>query len=209
MRMVEFLYTGTYAPPVLSAIANEQNVDIFTRFMTVSDRAAIEALKIYVMGDRYDLQGLKNLAKNRFEFHIKLCNSDSFLEILQRLYTELPPGDTELRSMTVEHICAGSCIDELLDSAEFKDLCDEIGQVGFDIMKEHRRRTKEREQKEKEDKATQEAVQVASALPKFTPLLNIWCCGCRRLKSCTYMGDTGAGGRYYTCNSCGSWMIAD
>lgn len=152
--MVKFLYTGTYAPtpPVTAAAIAANNLNIPPHpddlaSIRHEERQAVRSLKVYIMGDKYDIQDMKTFAKKDVERRIKACSVDCLIQILKMLYLELPPSDVDLKVAVVKFVCAGSFIDEFLDSATFKELCDEIGQVGFDIMKESRRQIKQKEKK--------------------------------------------------------------
>ncbi|KAL2048362.1 hypothetical protein N7G274_000273 [Stereocaulon virgatum] len=79
-------------------------------------------VRMYTVGDKYDIQGLKEEAKERFSEHTSQINSKlvyDFLGCLPKIYQDVLPHDRELRNAAV---IFGTKIWQMLWSIpEFKD----------------------------------------------------------------------------------------
>lgn len=111
-KMVEFLYTATYST-------------------SKSDASLVRSVKLYIMGDKYDIANLKSFASNEFESLMKKTWSvDDFTAALYLIYTQLPDSDAALKDTALTNLCAGTRFQKVVDSRAFKEICEEIGQVG-------------------------------------------------------------------------------
>ena len=149
-KMIEFLYTAQYTRESDTEVHEEAGIEIkdLPGTHAVDSHSMVQSVKLYIMGDKYDLSALKTFAKNDFESLTtnELWCLDPFIKSLELIYTQLPESDTALKEVAMKCISAASRVDELLDCAEFKVLSQEVGQVCFDLMKAHRRFAKEQEE---------------------------------------------------------------
>ncbi|TVY45333.1 Arm repeat protein interacting with ABF2 [Lachnellula occidentalis] len=96
--------------------------------------ASLTNAQLFVIADKYDIQGLKELAKKKYEEVIAdSWNSASFVASLKLLYEETLESDRALKDAAVK--VAGQHAKELVDRGEFAALCIEHGQIGFDVLK--------------------------------------------------------------------------
>ncbi|TVY44102.1 hypothetical protein LSUB1_G001915 [Lachnellula subtilissima] len=90
------------------------------------------AVKVYVIGDKYDIGGLSELAKNEFEEVVgRACEDPSFIPALGIIYKQTP--DRTLRDIAIKVVTAH--IDKFLAKREFTDLCEDIGALALDVLK--------------------------------------------------------------------------
>jgi len=90
--------------------------------------------KVYIIADKYDLQDLKALAKNKYEEVVpENWNSTTFVASLKLLYEDILESDRLLKYVAVE--TAGEHAKELVDRGEFVALCSEHGELAFDVLK--------------------------------------------------------------------------
>lgn len=122
---------------------------------------------------------------------------DCLIQILRMLVLELPSSDVDLKVAVVKLICAGSSIDVFLDSAAFKQLCEESGQLAFDIMKEYRRQIKEKEEKTRTEKE-REKVKKNGHRTAERSARSIRCGHCGHVEIFTDGTPL-----FYTCSTCG------
>ena len=91
--------------------------------------------KVYIIGDQLQIQGLKTLAKKKYEEVIsdRRWNSTSFVASLKLLYEETMGNDRLLKDVAIK--TAQEHITEFCDRGDFASLCMETGEVPFDILK--------------------------------------------------------------------------
>jgi hypothetical protein len=114
-KMIDFLYTAKYA--------DDPQTDLL-----------MQSVKIYVIGEKYDVPTLKHYAKWKFDdaIHSK-WNAKSFAAALKLMYEETPDKDRLLKDMAID--AAGYHMKELLASEDFAAVCQENGQIAFEILK--------------------------------------------------------------------------
>ncbi|KAM0139917.1 hypothetical protein ACHAP3_002978 [Botrytis cinerea] len=88
---------------------------------------------VYIIGDKYDIQALKTLARKKYEAAIVTdWNTPSFSASLELMYEELPESDTSLTSIALE--TAGKHLKELNDRGEFSSLCKNNPAIAYDLL---------------------------------------------------------------------------
>ncbi|TVY20479.1 hypothetical protein LARI1_G001841 [Lachnellula arida] len=99
-----------------------------------SSNAPLTNAQVFVIADKYDIQGLKALAKKKYEEVIaESWNCASFIASLKLLYEETLESGRALRDVAAK--VAGQHAKELADRGEFAALCQEHGSISFDILK--------------------------------------------------------------------------
>ena len=62
--------------------------------------------KMYEYADRYDIEGLKELTAKKFERWVeKFYSHESFMEVVDDVYTSMPDEDTGLRAVVINILC--------------------------------------------------------------------------------------------------------
>lgn len=94
-------------------------------------------VQVYALADKYQVEGLKGLAVKKFE---KLCKDSwtpqDFTSALRVMYGGLfPPHDTTMRKLAIDQ--ATSHMGELLKTAEFTKMLEEVAPLGSDITKKY------------------------------------------------------------------------
>lgn len=91
--------------------------------------------KLYIIGDQYDVQPLKKLAKKRYEqLVVGHWNSDSFVASLRLLYEETPETHRPMKDVAVKVVKKHT--KELCARDDFMALCTEKGEVAVEALKE-------------------------------------------------------------------------
>ncbi|TVY20478.1 Kelch-like protein 25 [Lachnellula arida] len=138
-------FKGNFKESEDSTIALEDDepeiVDIMVRFLyeqsldleaTETNTLLLLAVKVYVIGDKYDIGALSELAKNKFEELVgPAWENPSFIRALEIIYKQTP--DRTLKDLAIKVITVH--IDKLLAKEEFTDLCKEIGALALDVLK--------------------------------------------------------------------------
>lgn len=120
-RMLTFLYTGDYDAGNPDAAVG--NVGPFLMANTL----------LYSIADKYDLQGLKSLAKSQFENSARAAwGCGEFPAIVAKIFDSTPDTDLGLRDV-VSHICAEH-IDHVLLSDTWTDLLADNGAIGVAVF---------------------------------------------------------------------------
>jgi hypothetical protein len=87
----------------------------------------------FVLGDKYDVSGFKNLAKVKYEAALPdYWNSASFVASLKLLYEATPDSERNLKDIAIK--TAGEHAKELMDRGEFRALCKANGEIAFDVL---------------------------------------------------------------------------
>lgn len=95
--------------------------------------ALLTNTQVYIMAEKYDVQGLKELAKIKYEELVDYYwRRPSFVTTLRLLFEGTPESDP---LMKVAIKTAGQNARELVDKGEFATLCKECGELGFEIFK--------------------------------------------------------------------------
>lgn len=114
-KMIDFLYTAKYA--------DDPQTDLL-----------MQSVKIYVIGEKYDIPTLKHYAKWKFDDAMSSkWNAKSFAAALKLMYEETPDKDRLLKDMAIE--VAGYRMKELLATEDFAAVCQEKGQIAFEMLK--------------------------------------------------------------------------
>ncbi|OAA56675.1 BTB/POZ fold protein [Niveomyces insectorum RCEF 264] len=87
----------------------------------VPHHALLLHAKMYVLGERYEIQGLKDLARSKFESVVSSpWDTAAMFAAAQEVYQETPSSDRELRDVIVEELLRNSGI--LYDAAQENNL---------------------------------------------------------------------------------------
>ncbi|TGO91634.1 hypothetical protein BPOR_0022g00190 [Botrytis porri] len=122
-RMINFLYLQDYDDTCKSS--EEVEEEVYGRLLVNT--------MVYIIGDKYDIQPLKNLAKKKYEAAVVTdWNTPSFSASLELIYEELPESDTALASIAVE--TAAKHLRELNDRGEFSNLCKNNPAIAYDLL---------------------------------------------------------------------------
>ncbi|TGO30104.1 hypothetical protein BPAE_0008g00960 [Botrytis paeoniae] len=122
-RMINFLYLQDYDDT--SEPSEEVEEEGYGRLLVNT--------MVYIIGDKYDIQALKTLAKKKYEAAIVTdWNTPSFSASLELIYEELPESDTSLASIALE--TAGKHLRELNDRGEFSTLCKNNPAIAYDLL---------------------------------------------------------------------------
>lgn len=90
--------------------------------------------KVYIIGDKYDIQPLKDLAAKKYgEALPNHWNSAPFVASLKLVYEETLENDRPLKDLAVK--TAAKHAKELTDRGEFASLCKENAEITFDVLK--------------------------------------------------------------------------
>ncbi|KAF7859656.1 hypothetical protein EAF04_008735 [Stromatinia cepivora] len=120
-RMINFFYLQDYD----DSETNEEAKEGYGRLLINT--------MVYIIGDKYDIQGLKTLAKRKYEAAIDTeWNTPSFSASLELIYEELPESDTCLTSLALQ--TAGKHVKELKDKEEFASLCKNNPAIAYDLF---------------------------------------------------------------------------
>ncbi|KAJ8061742.1 hypothetical protein OCU04_009539 [Sclerotinia nivalis] len=120
-RMINFFYLQDYD----DSETNEEAKEGYGRLLINT--------MVYIIGDKYDIQGLKTLAKRKYEAAIDTeWNAPSFSASLELMYEELPESDTCLTSLALQ--TAGKHVKELKDKEEFASLCKNNPAIAYDLF---------------------------------------------------------------------------
>ncbi|TVY90574.1 hypothetical protein LAWI1_G002952 [Lachnellula willkommii] len=96
--------------------------------------ALLTNARVFVIADKYDIQGLKQLATKKYETAVpNAWNCAEFVGSLKLLYEETLESDRVLKDVAVK--TAGKHVNDLVDRGEFAALCKVNGELGFDILK--------------------------------------------------------------------------
>ena len=123
-HMVTFLYTGDYAEAIFQPAYGMESI--------VGAELMLHAL-IYSLADKYDIQGLKQLAENRFVETGDEFMCEDFPAIVAMIFDTTPENDLGLRAV-LARICAKH-VDEVLASDVWNDLLANDGAIGLAILK--------------------------------------------------------------------------
>ncbi|CAD6452425.1 b6a0de1f-0760-4072-9c36-5fc5038b03e6 [Sclerotinia trifoliorum] len=120
-RMINFFYLRDYDDSETTEEAKESYGRLLINTM------------VYIIGDKYDIQGLKTLAKRKYEAAIDTeWNTPSFSASLELMYEELPESDTCLTSLALQ--TASKHVKELKDKEEFASLCKNNPAIAYDLF---------------------------------------------------------------------------
>ena len=97
--------------------------------------ALLTNAKVYVIGDKYNIQPLKELVKRKYAEVVPYeWNDASFAASLQFLYENTPESDRLLKDVAIR--TAAQHAKELIDHGEFVDLFRNCKGIAFDVLKQ-------------------------------------------------------------------------
>lgn len=132
-RMITFLYTGNY----------DHGTNGKWEFILKGAKwfvgPMLEATTlVYSIADKYDIELLKALAKDKFELVASAaCNCEEFAAVAAKVFNTTPDTDKGLRDI-VSRICAEN-IDTILACKTWNDVLTDNGAMGLAIFKVARR----------------------------------------------------------------------
>ena len=100
------------------------------------DSALLVSVKMYIMGDKYDVQDLKELAVQKYAAATLVPHPESskfFACSLALLYDETTENDRMLKDVAVRE--AGRRVEELVEDPDFASICGPRAEIIFDILK--------------------------------------------------------------------------
>ena len=96
--------------------------------------ALLTNTRVFVIADKYDIQGLKQLATKKYKVAVpNAWNCTEFFGSLRLLYEETLESDRLLKDVAVK--TAGKHVKDLVDRGEFAALCRLNGELGFEILR--------------------------------------------------------------------------
>jgi hypothetical protein len=122
-HMIKFIYTQDYD-------------DGKNRPSTTSEAngALLTNVKVYILGDKYDIQPMKVLAAKKYEALVpEQWNTPSFADSLKLLYDQTLDSDRMMKDMAIK--IAGDHATKQADRTEFLDLCQARGDIAYDVLK--------------------------------------------------------------------------
>lgn len=140
--MIDFLYRSRYND---NREADEGNVPNQPSFALPGQPSAPGSLyiikgplitnaKVYILGNKYDIPSLKEMAARKFREVVKdRWNGDDFIESAELTYDNIDNKEDALKSVVVE--AAHSNIQQLLRNPEFVNLLEFNGSIATDILK--------------------------------------------------------------------------
>lgn len=131
-RMLTFLYTGKY---------DQGSPDPGVRYVAPFIGPIFMANTLaYSIADKYEVEGLKSLAKAKFEnLACAAWHCEDFPTIVAKVFDTTPDSDLGLRDV-VSRICARH-IDKVLASDTWTDLLSNNGAIGLAVLKFTRQRS--------------------------------------------------------------------
>ena len=104
-RVIDFLYRRDYEPFLV--IANENSIKGIGKGISSwpairRDRYAMESASVYIMADKYQLDGLKVTAAENME-KLQPLSSHTFFTIASRIYTSVPESDMVFRDFFAKY----------------------------------------------------------------------------------------------------------
>lgn len=122
------MYTGNYSDlrPEIDQIEQDPTALMRNRDVLLNTR-------IYILADKWDIVGLKSLALRKFKVaQFMQTLSNSFIQSLKLIYTELPESDEALKRTAlgfarIYHV-------DFLRRADFLELCEDCGEIALDML---------------------------------------------------------------------------
>ncbi|KAL8920631.1 MAG: hypothetical protein Q9208_006113 [Pyrenodesmia sp. 3 TL-2023] len=98
---------------------------------------------VYALAEKYDIQPLKDLAKEKFELRSATpWEDDDLVAVTELVHNVTPATDRGLRDLTVRH--CSEHIDRsdgrFLQSSKLEELCTKDGALAFNVLKRHHAR---------------------------------------------------------------------
>jgi uncharacterized Zn ribbon protein len=142
-RMISYMYTMDYEDGQDNEVALVKDLDVFSSTKKVKNgrksiRVSMNPLlintRVFIIGDKYDVKGLKDLAMTKYIAAISsYWNSASLVASLKLLYEETPTSERRLKDVAIK--AAREHIKLLVDNEEFATLCKKQGEIAFDVLK--------------------------------------------------------------------------
>ncbi|KAL8778189.1 MAG: hypothetical protein Q9213_007525 [Squamulea squamosa] len=118
-RLVNYLYSCDYDDYATLPLTNSQRQ--FPAEYPIQTRQLACVVNMYVIGDRYEIAGLRNLSKAKFSTALPIrWNKENFLDIVRTIYDDTVPSDRGLRDCLTPIFKERGL--ELRSRAAFKDL---------------------------------------------------------------------------------------
>jgi hypothetical protein len=129
--MISYVYTHDYRDEEHPRPSRDQHQDISGR--EVDQPALLSSVLVYAIADKYDIQPLKELAKNRFETSAeKNWAHKDFSDTVKEIFESTPKSDRGLRDIAIRIIASHA--DMLIQKDEFRQLIEEVGDLGLNTL---------------------------------------------------------------------------
>ena len=130
--MISYLYTYDYRDEEHPRPSRDQHQDISGRAME-DQPALLSSVRVYAIADKYDIQPLKELAKNRFETSAeKNWAHKDFSDTVKEIFESTPTSDRGLRDIAIRIVASHA--DVLIQKDEFRELIEEVGDLGLNTV---------------------------------------------------------------------------
>lgn len=133
-RMLSYLYTLDYSDNAAArpALSIKQNWPPHLSKEESKSVLQVDA-RVYALAEKYDISGLKDLAKYKYETALNNCSGGDFLKSIQDVYGLTRESDRGLRDLVIKH--TRGHMPDLKDKNEFTLAIEEIGEFSLDLLK--------------------------------------------------------------------------
>lgn len=120
-HLIDFLYTDNYGA---------------TPATETHDIELVVHTKVYTIAEKFNIQGLKDLACEKFKAGLSKEKLDVFTFVLQQVHENTPESESEagLRGLRMDF--AAIHYTELIDRGEFFNFCKEVGEFTATLLRE-------------------------------------------------------------------------
>ncbi len=124
-KMLEYLYTGKYS-----------RASAYRKGYTPEDYSAVYVhIEVYSLGEKYNISGLKNLARHYFGYCVWFgWNRFDFSSVIRDVFTSTPESDSGLRNLVLS--VAQKNIEALRERKEFDALLKELPEFTLNLFDE-------------------------------------------------------------------------
>jgi len=132
-RMLSYLYTLDYSDnsAVRPLLPTGQNWPLLLSNEESKSVLELDA-QVYAIAEKYDISGLKDLAKHKYKLALGNCSGGDFLRSIQQVYQLTPPSDRGLRDLVIEYTSAH--MTELRAKNEFTVAIEDIPGFCVDLL---------------------------------------------------------------------------
>ncbi len=134
---IEFLYTGDYFP---KKVPGQRSLETDPSIPAVDEEGVhlLKHARVYTLADRFQMPHLKNLASTKI--HCVSSTAKGEITYARYVYEFTKKEDTVIRSPIVSFWASRSHTLRTEAEAEFRSLCLEFPEFGYDILSEYTRR---------------------------------------------------------------------
>ena len=104
----------------------------------INNKFMMEAVKVYILAEKYDVQPLKLYALKNFQLSLSkgyAVELDTFLACVTLMYTETPDSDRRLKDAMMNWVSKQSLeiVEKIMKSSDFATACLEDPHVGLEF----------------------------------------------------------------------------